>query len=74
MRQVGPFEVRGLVFATANGEPVSVDVVIEELRAQILIPEEALPRLREEFGAEGRRRPGERPTAETAPLKPERVQ
>lgn len=74
IRQVEPFEVRGLVFATANGEPVSVDLVIEELRAQILIPEEALPRLRKELGPEGRRRPGERPTAETAPLKPERVQ
>lgn len=72
-----PFEVLGIVWPTKDGDPVKVDVVIEELRAQFLIPEGALPGLQESFGSAHRRRRSEEPaaTAESAAaLKPERVQ
>jgi len=71
-----PFKVLGVLWPTGDGEAVRVDAFVEELRAQLLVPEDALPRLRASLGpVRDRRRPRE-PALETesAALKPERVQ
>lgn len=76
-----PFKVPGIFWTSADGEKVPVDIVVEELRAQLLIPEEALARFeadlkRDAGGAEltpERVKPRAR-ERDSAGLKPERVQ
>lgn len=53
-----PFEVLGLIWPTEDGDTVKVGVVVEELRAQILIPEHEIPRLRKDFGIDAGRASG----------------
>lgn len=70
-----PYEIHGLMWPTSDGDPVEVDIVIEELRAQILIPEEELPRLRKDLASARSGRTGRKSESdEPDPLKPERVQ
>lgn len=70
-----PFEALIMCPAEGGGN-VGVEVMIEELRARVLVPEKDLARLRESLGLDvGRRPAGKRsPKAESAALKPERVQ
>jgi len=72
-----PFAIRGMMWPTSDGEPVEVDVMIEELRAQVLVSEEDLPRLRRDLDSVRGSRPRRKPRPEAAKseaLKPERVQ
>jgi hypothetical protein len=66
-----PLEVHGICWPFAEGEDVAVDLVVEELRAQVLIPEDALRKLEaERQERQGSRRQG----GDSSQLKPERVQ
>ena len=71
IEQHEPLRVPGIVWPFADGERVEVDLVVEELRAQVLIPEDALRQLE----AERRRRRASRgKDGGSSELKPERVQ
>lgn len=71
IEQHEPLKVHGIVWPFGDGEEVLVDLVVEELRAQVLIPEDVLPRLQVGWKA-GEEVPGS--GAEASGLKPERVQ